>query len=278
MVLKYEETADIGHADLPEEYLQTYIKKFDKRFAEISFLRKEMGAPHNSFEWGYQLYQCVKDGDKKELYHLMREDKDFRYGVLAREKLRSVKNLVIALVSAIIQFAMLDHIIESEPAFTAGDACVQLVEETDDVQEVLMNAYTSMLKLCDLVEDYRQKTYHPLVSHTKKYIEGHLHELIEVNEIAKTLDVSREYLSRTFRSAEKCSLQQYIHRRKIKVAKEMLQYSDLSVAGISKYLGFSSQSNFAVIFRKETGMTPSLYRKSFSGLTPDGGDRKSEQK
>ena len=219
---------------------------------------------HNSFEWGYLVYESVKKNDKQELSRLLTSEKSFRYGVLSESKLRSVKDLVICLISAIVQFAMLDRIVDSELAFTAADVCILLIEESDDVTDVLMHAHASLYKLSDFIEAYRQRDYHPLVRQAKDYVYQHAHEPFTVAQLAEELNVSREYLSRTFKSVEGVSLSEFIRSSRIEAAQKLLRYSDRSVLEISRYLGFSSQSHFSSAFRSQTGRTPQEYRRDFS--------------
>ena len=48
----------------------------------------------------------------------------------------------------------------------------------------------------------------------------------------------------------------YIMQCKLEEAKSMLTYSNKSIAEISSYLGFSSQSYFQNVFKKYFGTTP----------------------
>lgn len=50
-------------------------------------------------------------------------------------------------------------------------------------------------------------------------------------------------------------------REKLRVAKNMLEYSDYSCTEIAGYLAFSQDSYFGKVFRQETGLTPTEYRK-----------------
>ena len=54
-----------------------------------------------------------------------------------------------------------------------------------------------------------------------------------------------------------------IRKEKIRLAENMLRYSDYEVKEIANYLSFCSQSYFGNIFRKQTGMTPARYRKKY---------------
>jgi AraC-like DNA-binding protein len=50
-------------------------------------------------------------------------------------------------------------------------------------------------------------------------------------------------------------------REKVKLARNLLIYSEYSIENIGLYLGFSSQSHFGRVFKKYTGVTPNIYRK-----------------
>ena len=262
-VLQYAQNAQLESVCVSDSYLDAYIQSFEQRFTQVQFLRQESGFLHNSFEWGYLIYESVKKNDKQELTRLLNGEKSFRYGVLSKEKLRSAKDLVICLISAIIQFAMLDRIVEAELAFTAADVCIQLIEEAETVNDVVCHAHASLYKLSDFIEEYRQRNYHPIVRQAKDYIHQHAHEPIRTEQLAQTLGISREYLSRTFKAVEGISLCAYIRDSRIKTAKKLLRHSERSILDISRYLGFSSQSHFTESFKAETGTTPQEYRRIF---------------
>jgi AraC-like DNA-binding protein len=82
-----------------------------------------------------------------------------------------------------------------------------------------------------------------------------------VRELADELHVSMEYLSTIFKKTEQITITEYILREKVKLAKNLLIYSEYSAENIALYLGFSSQSHFGKVFKKYTGITPSIYRR-----------------
>ncbi len=261
-VLQYEKDSETKHVQLTDEYLQKYIRSFKERYTKITFLRQEAGQKHNSFEWGYRIYQHVRKADRTGLLKLLYEEKDFQYGVLAKDKLRSVKDLVISLVVPIVQFSMQDGIIDSERGFTAADVCIQLVEEAGSVDETLMQAAASLLALCDLIEEYKTEDQNPLVRRVQEYALFHAHEPMTAAKVAEAVSVSREHLSRVFREETGQTLQAYLRSVRIREAQNLLRFSGMEISEISKYVGFASQSRFNEAFRRETGMTPTAYRNS----------------
>ena len=96
---------------------------------------------------------------------------------------------------------------------------------------------------------------------TMDYVYDHLHEKIEISEIAEYVGVERSYLSRLFRKEVGQTLSDYVMDKKLQAAKNMLLCSDFSCMEISQYLAFASNSYFIKCFREKFGSTPGAYRK-----------------
>ena len=73
--------------------------------------------------------------------------------------------------------------------------------------------------------------------------------------------MSPSHFSRTFRKVVGMSYQEYVNRKRIAKAKELLRTSPQSIADIAAYVGFADNTGFGRIFKKVTGYTPSAYRK-----------------
>lgn len=69
-------------------------------------------------------------------------------------------------------------------------------------------------------------------------------------------------LSRLFSSVEGITIEKYITSQKIEKVKEMLCYDEQTLSQIAHYLGYSSVAHLSGQFKKETGMTPSEFKKS----------------
>ena len=67
-------------------------------------------------------------------------------------------------------------------------------------------------------------------------------------------------LNRDFVDNIGISVAQYWLRERIRLARERLHGSSMSITDIAMEMGFSSSQHFATAFRKMTGMTPSEYR------------------
>jgi AraC-like DNA-binding protein len=69
-------------------------------------------------------------------------------------------------------------------------------------------------------------------------------------------------MMRRFREELGIHIGTFITRCKLEEAKILLTYSDKSLADISNYFCFSSQSYFQNVFKKQYGITPMQYRKN----------------
>ncbi len=57
------------------------------------------------------------------------------------------------------------------------------------------------------------------------------------------------------------TIARYIIKAKLQESKQLLAYSNKSIADISNFFYFSSQSHFQRAFKNEYGITPLTYRK-----------------
>ena len=96
----------------------------------------------------------------------------------------------------------------------------------------------------------------------KELIQDHIDTSLSLKEISKGLDISPSYLSREFsKYFEDLSFGEYIRKQRIEKAIELMKVKSYSLTDIAYLTGFSDQSHFTRIFKKQTGENPSDYRK-----------------
>lgn len=96
----------------------------------------------------------------------------------------------------------------------------------------------------------------------KEIIQDHIDTHLSLKELSKSLDINPSYLSREFsRHFEDLSFGEYIRKQRIEKAIELMQVPSFSLTEIAYLTGFSDQSHFTRIFKRQTGKNPSSYRK-----------------
>ena len=84
---------------------------------------------------------------------------------------------------------------------------------------------------------------------------------IMLDEISRKLDMTPEYLGTLFHKETGITFSNYLKNYRIAKAKELLVGTNLKLYEIAEKVGYSDSKYFSRIFKKQTGMTPSEYRK-----------------
>lgn len=89
-------------------------------------------------------------------------------------------------------------------------------------------------------------------------------DCLTLEEISTEVGVHPVYLSRVFRQHYRCTIGDYIRRLRIEYASHQIQTTETPLLEISVNAGFSDQSHFSRIFKRQMGITPTKYRAIFS--------------
>lgn len=95
-----------------------------------------------------------------------------------------------------------------------------------------------------------------------RYIDAHLDEEIRLAQLASIAHVSPAYFSTLFKRFNGLPPVEFIMRRRVQQAIELIRTTDQNMTAIAMACGFNNSTNFYKAFRKVTGRTPVSYRKA----------------
>ena len=95
-----------------------------------------------------------------------------------------------------------------------------------------------------------------------EYINANFAGEIRLKDIAGAVGMSMFHLARTFRASTGVTLHRYLIRARVEKVKALLLDSDQSLAVIADATGFSDQSHMSKTFKRFTGTTPRLFRRT----------------
>ncbi len=98
----------------------------------------------------------------------------------------------------------------------------------------------------------------------RTFLDTHYDTPITIEGISQEIALSPYYFIRLFYRRYGQTPHQYLIRRRISKAKELLQSSDLSITEICAAVGFESLGSFSALFRRESGLSPSSYREKMA--------------
>ena len=99
------------------------------------------------------------------------------------------------------------------------------------------------------------------------WLEDHFSEGITVDQIASRAGMSRRTLERRFRNATGESPRRYLQRIRVESAKQFLEEGEMTFDEITYMVGYEDSSTFSRVFKKNTGLSPILYKRKYE-LTP----------
>ena len=164
-------------------------------------------------------------------------------------------------------------------------ACVEFEDAGSVVLSALQNLHSfasfppeqrnlqTILALCTILggisaslegQAGRQRCQNPHVRKALDYIEANYMCGISTEDIARAGGVHVGHLHRIFPAETGMTVGEYLTHLRIEKAKSLLMHTDVSNAAIATRTGISSQQYFCRLFKKETGMSPQEYRKSYA--------------
>ena len=100
-----------------------------------------------------------------------------------------------------------------------------------------------------------------LVRRVQQYVNAHLDSSLNVDELAASVGLSVSYFSRAFSRSVGSTPHDYVIRRRVLRAQQLLAETDLGLAQIAVTTGFSDQSHFSRRFRQLAGLSPRAFRE-----------------
>jgi AraC-like DNA-binding protein len=94
------------------------------------------------------------------------------------------------------------------------------------------------------------------LARAQDYIETHLGESIGLADLAEAAGLTRMHFAAQFRAATGFRPHEYILRRRIERAQELLRREPISLADVALSVGFQTQAHFTTVFKRFVGRTP----------------------
>lgn len=243
-----------------------------KELTYLSFLQREEGKYHHSYDEELLQYEYLRDGDLRSVEESKRLFRTGIAGKLSDDPLRDKKYLFVASITLACRFAI-EGGMEARKAYNLSDLYIQradvckTVEEVYELQTAMITDYTNRMKKIHAHKTNRSDMDQSYLSRpvwkAMDYIYYHLHEKICLENVAEASGISPNYLNSLFKKEKGLSIQKYICAKRIEAAKNMLLYSEYSETEISEFLAFSSVSHFIRVFRNNTGMTPRQFANKY---------------
>lgn len=103
------------------------------------------------------------------------------------------------------------------------------------------------------------------VNRARELLDAVFSQPVSLGDIAQAVNLHPVYLARIFRQTYRCSVGEYLRRRRVDFVCSQLSASDKPLAEIASEAGFCDQAHFTRTFHRLTGLTPGQYRTTRHG-------------
>lgn len=125
--------------------------------------------------------------------------------------------------------------------------------KTDQLQAELMNLLMSPM------EGQKEELSEQLL----QYVNQHYLQLSNMEKLTETFHYSYAHLSRLFKKETGDTLNHYVQRKRIRLAKQLIENNEaMSLTQVGQMSGFGDKRHFQRVFKEFTGVTPSEFRKN----------------
>lgn len=126
----------------------------------------------------------------------------------------------------------------------------------------LNNLYISfLLQVIHQGENITSRSFSDRIAKIIHYINDNIFEPLELEELADKCNLSVSRFKHLFKEETGIPPSEYIIRKKVERAQELMKEQKYSIKNIAYDLGFSSPAYFSSVFKQYTGYSPTSYKR-----------------
>jgi AraC-like DNA-binding protein len=166
----------------------------------------------------------------------------------------SPDNLIVTLDEPEKVIEYMDNMIEAKE-LTLRDELIRM----SSLMEIFAYFIDNNKEKNEVERDYPSSVY---VKYAVDYMISHRREKIKIDEIARTIGISRGYLAGSFKKEMGVSPQEYLINFRMDYAASLLKKTSNPICDISAEVGYNDAMAFSKAFKQKFGMSPTAYRDS----------------
>ena len=120
---------------------------------------------------------------------------------------------------------------------------------------------TAAMKALDEIAAHKKTGSKKMVDAVAEYLDGHYGTEVNLNTVSEHFFINPAYLSRIFKITMGRNFNDYLSKRRMEAAAELLKQENLRMADISEMAGYENVNYFLKKFKEHFSCTPTEYRK-----------------
>lgn len=217
---------------------------------------------HGTYQAEQTMVQMVRDGNLELLSYLDTIASIGQTGKLSNgDFMRQMKNSVEVGIT-LCSRAAIDGGISPELSYNLADQYFQATESCHNLSDMASISSAMFKDYVERVHKCKMQQYSKPIVACCDYIMIHLEEEITITDLAQHVGYSDYYCSKKFKKETGMTPAEYIRKKRLEAAANLLTSSNDDIQEIAARLQFGSQSYFTDSFRKLYGLSPREYRSA----------------
>jgi len=261
-LLLYMAVSFMNHFSAENRMLETESSDMlqGQLFSYIEKLKQRKDVPiRYPFEKERELLQAITQFDKSRVHGCLQE----LLGFLLASKGGNpdwIRTRLSELIVMISRTAIESGADEEQTLFFI-QRCQSTIPSIKDFAVLSNWLFTAVTGFLDNLLAYPDAKHAHLIHQCIQYINHNYASPLTLEDTARTVNLSADYLSKIFKQETGTSFSRYLNDVRIARAKELIRQSRLRLTDISSMVGYDDQSYFTKVFTKTAGISPSEYRK-----------------
>ncbi len=237
-------------------------------FSELSFKDGETSSKDREwniqlmekrYEFENELMQAVSQGQTHKAQIFLTNINTQFFEKRVTDSLRNIKNYCIIMNTLLRKAAERGgvHPVYLDSISSMFAQKIENLSSTDKTSEFMAEIFRAY---CKLVKKYSINKYSAVIQKTIIYIDNDLTANLTLSTLAKMNNVSASYLSSLFKNETGETLTDFVNKRRVKLAKNLLKTTNLQIQTIAQHCGILDVHYFSKIFKKYEGLTPKAFR------------------
>lgn len=137
-------------------------------------------------------------------------------------------------------------------------ASILKTSHVDELEILIFELFKSIIQELGYIRDHQSRY---VIKRAENFIEHNYTQSLSLEDIAKVLNLSKQYVCSLFKKETGQNLSTYINTMRIEKAKQLLLSPGYRTKDVYTMVGYANQQYFTRVFKKMTGMPPSEWQK-----------------
>ena len=151
--------------------------------------------------------------------------------------------------------------VTTSEAMSLRSVMEQWNENTDTIDGLVSNTQKMISQVMHQYLSDSKEDSHAVIQYARDYIDKHYADDITLALLADKININPTYLSAVFKETTGINYSSYLTAVRVEHAKELLRDIDMNLSEVASAVGYNSTRYFTRIFKQETGIKPSEYRR-----------------